>query len=99
MSKQLPLDLTASALPDEVQLLVKLLIEGRVNDLIIIARVDENTFVEGIFEDVNDSGSGNVYGVLGAIEAIKRDWMRATVDSRVPYVEPDELIDDEEDED
>lgn len=81
-----------SALPDEVKTLVGLLLEGRVKSLIIVAELQEDSgFMEGIFVDMEGSYS-NRYAVIGALESVKRDFMRMEVESRVDYVEPGDLI-------
>jgi hypothetical protein len=87
------------ALPDEVKTLVVLLLEGRVKSLIIVAELQEGVgFMEGIFVDM-EGGESNRYAVIGALESVKRDFMRMEVESRVDYVEPDDLIFDDDDDD
>lgn len=90
-----------SALPDEVKTLVVLLLEGRVKSLIIVAELQEDVgFMEGIFVDM-EGGHSNRYAVIGALESVKRDFMRMEVESRVEYVDMDELMlgDDDDDDD
>lgn len=88
-----------SALPDEVKTLVVLLLEGRVKSLIIVAELQEGVgFMEGIFVDMEGSHS-NRYAVIGALESVKRDFMRLEVESRVDYLEPDDLMFDDDDDD
>ena len=93
--KPLPLDLTASALPEEVAMIVNLLIEGRLTDLVVIARTADGTYIDGMFPAL-DGHDSDTYGMLGALTATARDWMRAFVQGRVEYVETAH-DDDEED--
>jgi hypothetical protein len=46
-----------------------------------------------------EGGESNRYAVIGALESVKRDFMRLEVESRVDYVEPDDLIFDDDDDD
>lgn len=88
-----------SALPDEVKTLVVLLLEGRVKSLIIVAELQEGVgFMEGIFVDM-EGGDSNRYAVIGALESVKRDFMRMEVESRVDYIEPGDLMFDDDDDD
>ena len=94
-------NMQADALPDEVKTLVVNLLEGRVKSLIIIAELqDQAGFLEGVFVDMEGGGS-NRYAVIGALESVKRDFMRMEVESRVDYVEMDDIVfmdDDDDDE-
>lgn len=76
MNKPLPLDLTTTAIPDEVGLIVKMLIEGRLTDLVIVAHTSDGTYIDGIFAGI-DGHDSDAYGIIGALEAVKRDWMHA----------------------
>lgn len=92
----------ASPLPDEVKELVSGLLEGRVKTLIVVAELQDNDFLEGIFVDL-DGNTSHRYAVIGAIESVKRDFMRMEVESRVEYLELDDISirsddDDEEQE-
>ena len=94
-------NMQADALPDEVKTLVVNLLEGRIKSLIIIAELqDQAGFLEGVFVDM-EGGDSNRYAVIGALESVKRDFMRMEVDSRVDYVEMDDIIfmDDDDDDD
>lgn len=86
MNKPLPLDLTAPAIPEEVGVIVKHLIEGTLTDLVIIARTTDGHYIDGLFPGL-DGHDSETYGMIGAIECTKRDWMRAFVVGRVEYVE------------
>ena len=88
-----------SVLPEEVKTLVSLLLEGQVKTLIISAELQENEFMEGIFVDM-DGGESNRYAVIGSMESVKRDFMRMECGSRVDYVEMDDIVfEDDDDED
>lgn len=82
--KPLPLDLTAGALPEEVGLIVKLLIEGSLTDLVIVARTASGDYIDGIFSGIDEHES-DTFGIVGALEMVKRDWMRMHVQGRVEY--------------
>ena len=94
-------NMQADALPDEVKTLVVNLLEGRIKSLIIIAELqDQAGFPEGVFVDM-EGGESNRYAVIGALESVKRDFMRMEVESRVDYVEIDDIVfmdDDDDDE-
>lgn len=93
--KPLPLDLTADALPQEVGLIVKLLIEGRLSDLVIVARTADGNYIDGIFSGI-DAHESDTFGVLGALQVVQRDWMRMHIVGRVEYAETDTEDDDGE---
>ena len=88
MKTPLPLDLTAGALPQEVGLIVKLLIEGRLSDLVIVARTADGNYIDGIFSGIDEHES-DTFGVLGALQVVQRDWMRMHIVGRVEYAETD----------
>jgi len=94
-------NMQADALPDEVKALVVNLLEGRVKSLIIIAELQDQTgFLEGVFVE-REGGESNCYAVIGALESVKRDFMRMEVESRVDYGVMDDIVfmdDDDDDE-
>ena len=96
MNKPLPLILSAPALPEEVALIVKLLIEGGLSDLVIVARTADGSYIDGMFPGL-DNNDSDTYGMLGALTATARDWMRVMVQGRIEYVELEQ--DDEPGED
>jgi uncharacterized protein YabN with tetrapyrrole methylase and pyrophosphatase domain len=95
MKTPLPLNLTATAVPEEVGLIVKLLIEGNLSDLVIVARQADGSFIDGVFSGI-DGNPSDTFGMLGAMQVTQRDWMRMHVDGRVEYVETESGDDDEE---
>lgn len=90
----LPLDLSPTAIPEEVGLVVKLLIEGNLTDLVIIARTADGKYIDGIFSGI-DGNESDTFGVLGALQVVQRDWMRMHVQGRVDYVEAEQEDDGE----
>lgn len=82
----IPLDLSSPAIPPEVGEIVKLLIEGRITDLVIIACTTDGSHTDGLFSGIGD-GPSNSVTMIGALELAKRDWMRIHIESRVEYLE------------
>lgn len=91
-------DVDSFALPDEVKEVVAGLIEGTIKSLVIIAEMQDGQYLEGIFNDM-DGGQSHKYGMIGALESIKRDWQRMFVESRIEYLEFDDLLEEGEDDD
>ena len=94
MNKPLPLDLTADALPQEVGVIVKLLIEGLLTDLVIVGRTADGKYIDGIFSGIDEHES-DTFGMIGALQVVQRDWMRMHIIGRVDYVETDQEDDGE----
>lgn len=84
--RQLLAEATAGALPDEVRGLVGFLIEGRVKQLVFVAELDDCQVLDAIF---TQDERCNRYVMVGALEALKRDYMRGEIRSRIEYVEAD----------
>ena len=95
MNKPLPLDLTADALPQEVGVIVKLLIEGLLTDLVIVGRTADGKYIDGIFSGIDEHES-DTFGMIGALQVVQRDWMRMHIVGRVEYAETDTEDDDGE---
>lgn len=76
-----------NALPEEARLLVQMIIEGRVKQFALIIE-DENGCFYDNFPTLDDSASK--MGMIGALEVLKRDYMRCFIDSRVEYLQPGE---------
>lgn len=81
----------AGAMPEQVRELVQALIEGRVKQMLIIAEMREGTVFDG-FHIIDDDA--NRYTMLGALETLKRDYMRAQIQPRIEYQEKDQDDDD-----
>jgi hypothetical protein len=86
MGDMMNLDLSAGAIPDEVKVIVQLLIEGRIKQLIVIAEIEDGKFLDGVF--IQQPNDCNRYAMIGALDVSKRDYMRMEIQSRVPYLEP-----------
>jgi hypothetical protein len=54
--------------------------------LVVIAELDDQEIGDLYTLDMNGSRS-NRFALLGAIEALKRDFLRAEIDSRVAYAQ------------
>lgn len=84
--RQLLAGVTVGALPDEVRDLVGFLIEGRVKQLVFAAELDDCQVLDAIF---TQDKRCNRYVMVGALEVLKRDYMRSEIQSRIEYVEAD----------
>lgn len=84
--RQLLAEATVGALPDEVRDLVGFLIEGRVKQLVFVAELDDCQVLDAIF---TQDERCNRYVMVGALEVLKRDYMRGEIRSRIEYVEAD----------
>jgi hypothetical protein len=71
-------------IPEEIKPIVKLLLEGRIKQMVVIAELDTE-YILDCYPILDDSA--NRYAMVGAIENLKRDYMRSHIQSRVPYVE------------
>lgn len=78
------LDATVDALPEPLKPIINMLIEGRIKTLIVIAE-DSDKNISDMYRLDMDGGKSNKYAVLGAIEALKRDFMRTHIESRIEY--------------
>lgn len=74
----------AGAMPEEVRELVQALIEGRVKQMLFIAEMQEGTIAD-MFKIIDQNA--NRFTMVGAIESMKRDYMRAQIQPRIEYVE------------
>ncbi len=83
-----------SALPEELLPVIDDIVAGRVRSLVVLVELDDGEWGDLYSLDMNGSQS-NRLAVLGAIENLKRDFMRDQLESRVSYVE---ARDDEESE-
>lgn len=93
----------ASPLPDCIKALVGALSEGRVASLIIIAEVkgvtkDDDGWIEGYEVDI-DGNTSDRRAVLGSLAIVKRDLMRGTISSGTEYLEIDDIVFGDEDDD
>jgi hypothetical protein len=71
-------------IPEEIKPIVKLLLEGRIKQMVVIAELDDGNILD-CYPVLDDSA--HRYAMVGAIENLKRDYMRSHIQSRVPYVE------------
>lgn len=84
----------SSAMPPELRELVGDLIEGRVRTLLFVAELTDGQ-ADGIYVNI-DGHDTNTLAIIGALEVLKRDFMRAYTASRVEYVSFDDVIDDDD---
>lgn len=75
------------AMPEEVRTLVQMILEGRVKQFAIIIEDERGCFFDK-FPVLDDSASR--MGMIGALEVLKRDYMRLFISSRVEYLLPGE---------
>lgn len=71
-------------IPAEVKPLVQLLLEGRIKQMVVIAELDNGNILD-CFPILDDSA--HRYAMVGAIENVKRDYMREHIQSRTTYIE------------
>lgn len=83
----------SAALPEELVPIINGIINGDIVSLAVIVEDQEGHMGDMWVTDLND-GETNRFAMLGALENLKRDFMRAEIESRVPYawgdVEEDE---------
>lgn len=75
-------------IPAEVKPLVQLLLEGRVKQMVVIAEMDNGNILD-CFPILDETA--NRYAMVGAIENLKRDYMREQIQSRTTYIEDNGL--------
>lgn len=91
-SPRMPIDFNVDPIPPELAQLNKLCIEGRISSMVVIARTTDNKWIEcfGLaLGDGDTEENADPYGMLGAMESVKRDFMRVFMPSRIEYVEID----------
>lgn len=76
----------ANPVPEELRPIIERVLSGEVKSIVVLIEEQDGGVGDLFCLDMN-GGQSNVYAVLGAIEALKRDFMRAVVESRVPYHE------------
>lgn len=74
----------AGAMPEQVKDLVNALIEGRVKQLALIMEMTDNTIID-CFQIIEPDASR--FAMVGAMEILKRDYLRCQVQSRMEYQE------------
>lgn len=79
----------SAAIPEQLMPIIEGIISGEVVSLVCLIETRDGD-IGDLFELNMNDGESNLYAVLGALEALKRDFMRIHVESRVPYVEPEE---------
>jgi hypothetical protein len=72
----------AGAMPEQVRELVNALIEGRVKQLALIMEMTDATIID-CFQIIEADASR--FAMVGAIEILKRDYLRCQVQSRKEY--------------
>lgn len=82
-----------AALPPELEPVIEGLINGEIISIALVTEYQDGHVGDLFCLNMND-GQSNIYAVLGAIETVKRDFMRAHIESRIPYVETEDLEDD-----
>lgn len=75
-----------AAMPEELLPVIDDLVAGRVRSMVLLVELDDGEIGDLYSLDMNGSQS-NRLAVLGAIENLKRDFMRDQLESRVRYVE------------
>lgn len=86
------LDLSAAdAIPPEVAPLIKGLLEGTIKQMVVIFEDADGNFHD-CFPVLDDNCSR--LAMLGAMDVVKRDYMRAHVEARIEYAEIDPDDDD-----
>jgi hypothetical protein len=108
MPTTLKLDLTnpeCNPLPEQLQQLVQLMLDGRVSTLAILAEVkqdDQHTlgWINMFETDIDDSES-DVPALIGHLQILQREVMRACVPSDIEYLSLNNVTfrDGDEDED
>lgn len=84
-----------AALPEELLPVIDDIVAGKVRSLIVLVELDDGEIGDLYSLDMDGSPS-NRLAVLGAIEHLKRDFMRDQIESRVRYVETRDDDDDGE---
>lgn len=72
-------------LPDEIKPIVAELLSGRIRSMAVVFETVDGNVGDAWFLDVDGADNSNRYTLLGAIEGLKRDYMRAEIESRVEY--------------
>ena len=75
-----------AAMPEELLPVIDDIVAGRVRSLVLLVELDDGEWGDLYSLDMNGSRS-NRLAVLGAIENLKRDFMRDQLESRVSYLE------------
>ena len=87
------LDLSAvDAIPPEAAPLIRGLIEGTIKQMVVIFETSDGNFCD-CFPILDDDC--NRYAMLGAIEVLKRDYMRSQIEARVNYAPAEDDADNE----
>lgn len=75
------------AIPETLKPILAGLLEGRIKQLVVIAEMDDGCIMDCF--PVFDSDA-NRYVMVGALEVMKRDYMREQVQARIQYAIADE---------
>lgn len=71
----------SDALPEQVRVILGLLIEGKITDFCFVATTTEEKVLQGIWAGIDGSQS-IPYGMLGGLEVLKQDWIDMQVLTR-----------------
>jgi ABC-type phosphonate transport system ATPase subunit len=89
-------EVSFEAVPNEVKPLVAGLLSGQIKSLAVVFETIDGDVGDAWFLDIDDNS--NRYTLLGAIESLKRDYMRCEIESRLEYF-PAFTVDEEDDDD
>lgn len=84
-------------LPDELKPIVAGLLSGEIRSLAVVFETADGDMGDAWFLDIDEPMSSNRYALLGALEGLKRDYMRCEIESRLEYRPAVNMMDDDED--
>ena len=76
------------AVPEEIAPILAALLEGRLTQFAVVAETTEGNILTAF--PTMDAEKVNRFAMLGGLEMLKRDFMRAHITSRIEYAERDE---------
>jgi DNA-binding FrmR family transcriptional regulator len=71
-------------IPPEIRLPLQMMIEGRVKQIALVIEDDEGC-IHDMYSRID--GQGSAFAMVGALENLKRDYMRRHIESRIKYAE------------
>lgn len=71
-------------IPAEIRLPLQMMLEGRVKQIALVIEDDEG-HIHDMYSRID--GMGNAFAMVGALENLKRDYMRRYIESRIEYIE------------
>lgn len=72
-------------IPEGMGPFIQALIEGRVKQFVLVVELDDGSIMD-CMPRIDEEGCDH-YRMLGAIESVKRDYMRLFIDSRWEYAD------------